>query len=54
MNNKEWNKIKPNLIQKSFKRCTTSNNLDGTEDRLQNKVTAMVKMKQNWMTCKKI
>ncbi|GFT54143.1 hypothetical protein TNCV_3562791 [Trichonephila clavipes] len=29
---KAWNEIKPDLIQKSFKICSTSNSLDGTED----------------------
>ncbi|GFX46654.1 hypothetical protein TNCV_4038051 [Trichonephila clavipes] len=29
---KAWNEIKPDLIQKSFKKCSISNSLDGTED----------------------
>lgn len=28
---KAWNEIKPHAIQKSFKICSISNNLDGTE-----------------------
>ncbi|GFW70834.1 hypothetical protein TNCV_4148821 [Trichonephila clavipes] len=29
---KAWNEIKPDLIQKSFKKCSISNSLDGIED----------------------
>ncbi|GFX93764.1 hypothetical protein TNCV_1589401 [Trichonephila clavipes] len=29
---KAWNEIKSDLIQKSFKKCSASNSLDGTED----------------------
>ncbi|GFU10375.1 hypothetical protein TNCV_3514551 [Trichonephila clavipes] len=32
VNKKAWNEIKPDLIQKSFKKCSISNSLDGTED----------------------
>ncbi|GFX40387.1 pogo transposable element with KRAB domain [Trichonephila clavipes] len=31
---KAWNEIKPDLIQKSLKKCSMSNSLDGTEDDL--------------------
>ena len=34
MDNKAWYEIQPDLIQKSFKKCSISNNLYGTEDYL--------------------
>ncbi|GFU73219.1 pogo transposable element with KRAB domain [Trichonephila clavipes] len=54
---KAWNEIKPDFIQKSFKKCSVSNSIDGTEDDiiyLWRRVTVMVKMIQISMICLKI